>query len=129
MYSRAVLNYPGANPPSSEPGTHIIWTRHNVECIKQNVGQAYPLFQCRTQAGLRSQNESRIYTYEGHYRIESAESATKQEVLEFVKARDQSKGEKPASVWLDKLNSHWLKVMLRRCPDNEQSGDPMNTTS
>lgn len=122
-YRHAILNYPGANPPSTEPETHIIWTRHNVDTVKSNIGRAYPFFTCLSQAGSRASDNSRLFIFDGHYRIDSADFATKEEVLEFVKAREQSKRDKPASVWMDKLNSRWLKVLLRKAP--EQSGNPM----
>lgn len=124
---RCILNYPGANPPSTEPGVQTIWTRHNIETVKDSLGQVFPFFTCTSPPTNRAGDRHRVFKYDGQYRIESATLATKQEVLDFVKARDQSKGEKPASVWLDKLNSSWLKVTLRRCPEEQQTGDPMES--
>lgn len=126
----AIFNHPGANPPSTEPNVQVIWTRNNVDTVKASLGQAYPYFTYKpleTEGRDNTDGPQRIYTYAGHYRISTAEIATKEEVLDFVKARGQSQAAKPASVWQDKLNSTWLKVTLRKCPEEEQGVNPMES--
>jgi hypothetical protein len=53
-------------------------------------------------------------------------NASKEQVLDFVRSREQSKTEKTAEVWRDKLNSTWLRVTLKRCSEEDQTGNPMD---
>lgn len=117
--SRCIFLYPESNPPTYEPGTHVIWTRNNVGAIRNSVGSVYPLFTSEVQAG------NQIFSFGGNYKIESAEAATVDEVFEFVQWRKELKGGKFVRVWKDKLNSEWLKVKVRGCPEYEQKATPI----
>lgn len=120
--SRAVISFTGANPPSVDSKARLVWTRHRIDLIKANIGQAYPFFQGHLKAGRKMYE---AYTYEGRFRIESVELATKNEVLEFIKARKISKRKRPAASWMEKLEAQWCKVLLIRCPEEEQTGNPL----
>lgn len=93
-----------------------------MKIIKAGVGKALPFFQCRF---VSADTSRQLATYEGQHYIESVDLATKDEVLEFLKARETSKEEKPIDHWLQLLNVDWHKVLLRKCPEHEQTGNPM----
>ena len=118
-----LYQYFGANPPSTEPGTHIIWTRHNVETIRANVGQVYPYFAGASLSQAELDQNIRVFTFDGHYRIDAADFATKEEVIAFLRVREQSKGDRSLDLWLNKINGRWLKVVLRKAEG--QTGNPM----
>lgn len=121
------MNYPGANPPCSVPDSHLIWTRNNITTVQNSIGGSFPLYSALPPQDGRREG-LRIFKFEGFFSIVTAEIATSEEVLEFVKTREQSKGEKPAEVWQDKLRSRWLRVLLTKSGQESQKGDPMEAS-
>lgn len=123
LASCAILIWAQANPPCTEPGQYILWTRHNIPTVMGNIGETYPLY--LTQIKRRG-----TVSYEGQHRIETAEQATPEEVAALRKYRENGLGSMHKDRFLSEdgvlieRESTWLKVVVRRCPEVEQTGDP-----
>lgn len=129
-----------ANPPRSSQNddTFELWTRHNFATLQHHLSnsadKALPFFHYSDSEGAQQLFEfyhSSFYRYLGQYRIDSVEKfpGGSLEVREFIEARDESKKERTASKWKEMLSSDWIKVVVRRCPEDRQTGDPVKAAA
>lgn len=124
------MYHEGANPePFAERGCEI-WTRHNFDEIVAQVGQPLPLFtyfERPKHVQQRSQGKNNFYRFAGTYAILATEmiEPNSQQLIDFVGKRGISQKDAPAEVWRDKLSAHWMKVVVRRCAEDQQLPDPM----
>lgn len=122
----------GAHPASDHAvgDSRELWTRHNFEAIQANVGTPLPFFVYSTSPQseeLWRTGHTSFYVYAGTYAIKEARlvRGKSAEVVEFLKAREESTRDRSAELWRDKLNSDWLRVRVEKCAESEQLPDPM----
>ena len=122
--SVAIMSHKGANPVSSQIASSglEIWTRHNFGSILSHIGVPIPLFTpSMSPESMRQWNtcgsRAGCYVYSGMYQIIASQIAKgkSEEVLEFIRQREESKRERSADLWNSKLNSDWMIVRIEKC--------------
>lgn len=136
----AIMNHRDANPVStSQTFTALeLWTRNNFATLEHHMStspdKALPFFHysdSESSKQLYEHYHSSFYRYLGEYKIESLSKydGGSPEVRAFIEARNESKKQRTASKWKEMLSSQWMKVIIVRLPEEQQTGDPMKAAA
>lgn len=129
-YSIAIINHRGANPSHVTGDSRELWTRHNLDAIIGSMSILLPFYTYSSSSSAEKRwriRKSSTYVYAGTYKISEVQRLEPRspEVLQFIGEREESKGEKTAAIWQDKLNSVWMKVTIVKCAPELQQPDPL----